>query len=98
MTSTAKFALGFSLSLALGTGVLSQPTQPTAGWFGNCLICKWDPWGGPAFCAVTTGAGWWGCYASGYKCSQGGNPCGKKAPTPGISGSGAASTGDLKSR
>lgn len=86
MTSTAKFALGFSLSLALGTGVLSQPVEPSAGWFGNCLICKWDPWGGPAFCATTSGKGWWGCYATGYKCLNGGQPCGKKAPTPAATG------------
>lgn len=85
MTSTAKFALGFVLSLTAGTGVLSSaPTEPTAGWFGNCLVCKWDPWGGPAYCAVTAGAGWWGCYATGYKCTQGGSPCGKKAPTSGV--------------
>jgi hypothetical protein len=82
MTSALKFALGFSLSLSLGTGVLTQPTEPSAGWFGNCLVCKWDPWGGPAFCATTSGAGWWGCYATGLKCLNGGQPCGKKAPTP----------------
>jgi hypothetical protein len=99
MTSTAKFVLGFTLSLAVGTGVLTQPTEPTAGWFGNCLICKWDPWGGPAFCAVTSGAGWWGCYASGYKCQQGGTPCGKKAPTPTATGPVAPTgTGDLATR
>lgn len=84
MLQSARFVLGFSFSLVLGVGVLSPPADPSAAWFGNCLICKWDPWGGPAFCATTTGSGWWGCYASGTKCTQGGTPCGKKAPTPGL--------------
>jgi hypothetical protein len=79
MMSTTKFALGFALSLVTGTTVLSQPpSEPTAAWFGQCLRCEWDPWGGPAFCAVASGTGWWGCLAVGYKCTQGGNPCGKK--------------------
>jgi hypothetical protein len=56
MMSTTKFALGFALSLVTGTTVLSQPpSEPTAAWFGQCLRCEWDPWGGPAFCAVAGG-------------------------------------------
>lgn len=82
----SKFLLGLGLVVSVQGAVLAsdiaQPEEPSNGWFGNCLVCKWDPWGGPAFCAVTSGAGWWGCYATGLKCTQGGNPCGKKAPTP----------------
>ncbi len=78
MISTTKFALGFALSLIAGSTVLVQPTEPVGGWFGNCLRCEWDPWGGPAYCAVSSGTGWWGCLAVGYKCTQGGSPCGKK--------------------
>ena len=78
MLSTTKFTLGFALSLLAGTATLSQPTEPNAGWFGNCLRCEWDPWGGPAYCAIAPGTGWWGCLAVGYKCTQGGAPCGKK--------------------
>lgn len=81
MLSTTKFALGFAVSLVAGSAVLSAPAEePDAGWFGNCLLCEWDPWGGPAYCAVSSGKGWWGCLAVGYKCTQGGSPCGKKTP------------------
>lgn len=91
MLSTTKFALGFALSLVAGSVALAPDSQepPTAGWFGKCLRCEWDPWGGPAYCAVTTGGGFYGCLAQGYKCSVGGSPCGKKpvagamAPTSG---------------
>lgn len=84
------FLLSFSLTLggfacwlllAQANGVKIKE-DPIEGWFGNCLRCEWDPWGGPAYCAIAKGAGFWGCYASGYKCQQGGHPCGKKAPTP----------------
>jgi hypothetical protein len=80
MLSTTKFALGFALSLVAGTAALTSDSQDPvdAGWFGKCLRCEWDPWGGPAYCAVTTGGGFYGCYAAGYKCSVGGGACGKK--------------------
>jgi hypothetical protein len=87
MLSTTKFALGFALSLVAGSAALGSSSMPgapssqepaNAGWFGKCLRCEWDPWGGPAYCAVTTGGGFYGCYAAGYKCSIGGGACGKK--------------------
>lgn len=80
MLSTTKFALGFALSLAAGSALTAPSEEPTADWFISCLRCEWDPWGGPAYCAVAPGSGWWGCYAVGYKCTQGGSPCGKKTP------------------
>jgi len=94
MLSTTKFTLGFALSLLAGTATLTQPTEPNAGWFGNCLRCEWDPWGGPAYCAVSTGTGWWGCLSVAYKCTQGGSPCGKK-PGGGISVTPPAPVTDL---
>lgn len=84
---TRSSRLKFGLSLVLTTSIATPmmlPDLAQAGWFGNCLVCKWDPWGGPAFCATTDKNGWWGCYATGYKCLNGGQPCGKKAPTPGV--------------
>ncbi len=95
MLSTTKFTLGFALSLLAGTATLSQPTEPNAGWFGQCLRCEWDPWGGPAYCAVASGTGWWGCLAVGYKCTQGGNPCGKKPGDGGIAVATQAPPSDL---
>ena len=81
MISTTKFALGFALSLMAGSAVLAQPEgEPDAGWFGKCLRCEWDPWGGPAYCAVASGTGWWGCLAVGYQCTPGGRPGGKETP------------------
>ena len=87
MLSTTKFSLAFALSLLAGTAgsaTFADPVEPTAKWFGNCLRCEWDPWGGPAYCAVSSGTGWWGCLSVGYKCTQGGAPCGKKPGGGGI--------------
>ena len=61
MLSTTKFSLAFALSLLAGTAgsaTFADPVEPTAKWFGNCLRCEWDPWGGPAYCAVSSGTGW----------------------------------------
>lgn len=77
---TVKFVLGFALTLSLGGAALTATAGETpvqSGWFGKCLRCEWDPWGGPAYCAISTGKGFYGCYANGYKCSVGGSPCGK---------------------
>jgi hypothetical protein len=80
MLSTTKFALGFALSLVASSVALAPDSQEpvNAGWFGKCLRCEWDPWGGPAYCAVSSGGGFYGCLAQGYKCSIGGGACGKK--------------------
>lgn len=79
--TSLKFALGFALTLSIGgvamTATADEPTVQS-GWFGKCLGCFWDPWGGPAYCGVANGKGFYGCYATGYKCSLGGSPCGKK--------------------
>jgi hypothetical protein len=75
-----KFALGFALSLSIGGVAMTATAGDTpvqSGWFGKCLGCFWDPWGGPAYCSVAKGKGFYGCYANGYKCSLGGSPCGK---------------------
>lgn len=78
MLSTTKFVLGFALSLFAASAAFAGTTEPDAGWFGKCLRCEWDPWGGPSYCAVSPATGFYGCYANGYKCSVGGSPCGKK--------------------
>lgn len=94
MMSTTKFALGFALTLLAAPRCWRSPRESPRRMVRQLPALRVGSLGGPAYCAVSGGTGWWGCLAVGYKCTQGGNPCGKKpssgtpvsSPTPTLAG------------